>query len=147
MRPKLAPICMIGLLCLGAATTGMTCNVQPTPPSSNNVTIRYVNSTGEALLVDLRTSNDPNISEDDLLAVGTLFRDTVAQNDTIEFELACADTQAMIIDQAVMLIQDGPAVGSTILYEDLDYACGDVVEFEFTTNNDKSELYIYLVSP
>jgi hypothetical protein len=145
MRPKFAAICMAGLLCLGTVTA-MQCNVQP-PPASNNVTIRYINSTDEAILVDLLTSNDPNISQDDLLAGGTLFSDTVAENDTIEFELACAGSQALIIDQAVMLIQDGPRVGSTILYEDLDYACGQVVAFEFQTNADKSELYIYLVSP
>jgi hypothetical protein len=111
------------------------------------VTIQYVNSTEAANLVALLVSNDPNISQDDLLATGTLFRDTVAAGDTIEFELGCADTQALIIDQAIMLIQDGPAVGSTILYEDLDYTCGQTVGFEFTTNADKSELFIFLISP
>ncbi len=145
MRRRLIPICMIVLFCLGALTT-IRCNVQP-PPASDVVTIEYVNSTDADILVDLLVSSDPNITQDELLANGTLFRDTVAAGESLQFDLSCADAQALIIDQAIMLITDGPAVGSTILYEDLDYACGQTVGFEFDTNADKSQLDVFLISP
>ena len=105
------------------------------------MTIEYVNSTSADLLVDLLVSNDPNITQDELLLGGTLFRDTVSV-DPLRFDFSCTDAQAIIIDRAVLLITDGPEIGSTILYQDQDFFCGEIVSFEFTTNADESQLAV-----
>ena len=131
-------VCLAGLLCVGI-TQNLGC--PPRPVVSDTVTIEYVNSTNADVLVDLLVSDDPNITQDELLAGGTLFRDTVSI-DPVSFDLPCVDAEAIIIDSAVLLITDGPAVGSTILYQDLDYFCGEVISFEFTTNADESQMFV-----
>jgi hypothetical protein len=142
MRPRLIPICMIGLFCLGTMTT-INCTTQPT---IDTITVLYLNSTDADIQVDLLVSNDPNITQDELLGDGSLFRDTVDAGDSLQFDLSCADAPALIIDQATML-PAGPAVGSTILYQDLDYACGQTVGFEFAASANDTQLDVYLISP
>jgi hypothetical protein len=110
------------------------------------ITIEYVNSTAASVLVDLLVSSDPNITQDDLLAIGALFRDTVdplpPSGIPVSFDLSCAEAEALIIDRATLLITDGPEKGSTILYQGQDYFCGEIVSFEFTTNVAETELFI-----
>lgn len=111
------------------------------------VTIEYINSTNAPVLVDLLVSNDPNISQDELLfGGGVLFRDTVdltfAGDIPFSFDLSCEEAEAIIIDRAVLLITDGPEVGSTILYQGFDYFCGEIISFEFTTDPDEFEMFI-----
>ncbi len=140
MGQTIVRACMGVLLGLGAAINAGC----PSPtPTVDTVTIQYVNSTSAQILVDLLTSSDPNISQDALLADGNLLRDTVDPSPPpLEFTLACQDAQAIIIDRAVMLITDGPEIGSVILYQGIDFFCGDVASFEFTTNADQTELAV-----
>lgn len=140
MARLLLQIGLAGMLCVGGVFNS-GCPSRPSVPTT--VTIEYVNSTGADVLVDLLASNDPNITQDQLLAGGTMFRDTVAAGGSpLQFDLSCADAKAIIIDRAVMVITNGPEIGSTILYQDQDYFCGEIVSFEFTTNADQTELAV-----
>ncbi len=132
--------CMALLLCLGAAVNAGCPRPSPTP---DTVTIQYANSTSASILVDLLTSSDPNITQDALLADGNLLRDTVAPSPPpLEFTLACSDSEAIIIDRAVLLLTNGPEIGSVILYQGVDFSCGQTASFEFTTNADQTQLAV-----
>lgn len=128
------------LLCMSVAAN-LHCNV--TPPVAQTVTIQYINSTNAPILVDLLASNDSNITQDALLADGTLYRDTVPLSPPpLEFQLSCTDAAAIIIDRAVLLTTDGPEIGSVILYEGTDFACGETASFEFTTDTRQTQLFV-----
>ncbi len=98
------------------------------------MTIEYINDTPVPLAVDLLVSDDPNISQAELLATGAFFPDTVGANEVLQFDFDCVDARAIIIDVAELLIEQPPAVGTVILYQGLDFFCGEVVSFQFTTN-------------
>lgn len=146
MRRQFIQVCLAGLLCLSAATVGCP-GPGPLPPAPDTITIEYINSANAPILVDLLVSSDPNITQEELLlGGGTLFRDTVdltfPGDIPFAFDVSCADAQAIIIDRAVLLVTDGPAVGSTILYQGLDYFCGEVVSFEFATDEAETEMFV-----
>lgn len=142
MIRRLVSMGLAGLLCAGAALN-MACPPAPPPVTPTTVTIEYVNNTSASVLVDLLTSNNPNITQDQLLADGTLFRDTVDTSGTpLTFDLACTDAQAIIIDRAVLLITDGPEIGSVILHQGTDFSCGQTASFTFTTNAGQTQLSV-----
>lgn len=142
MKRILMLVCMAFILTMATATSVRCPSNPPPPPVSNTITAEYINSTDADVLVELLASNDPNITQDELLLTGTLFRDTVLAGGSLRFDLNCADAKAIIVDRAVLLITNGPAVGSTILYQDPDFFCGEIVSFEFTANADDTQLFV-----
>lgn len=136
MKRLLTVLGLGGILLTGAAST-----VQCPFAGRQVVTVEVVNDTPVAIQATFEHSSDPNISEDQLLATGTVSSLNVGSGDPPQsFDLSCSDAQALILDRADLLVTGGGAIGTHILYQGLDYFCGEVVSFDFTASQDLTTL-------
>jgi len=137
VRRVLVLLAMFGLLSLGA-TAQVDC---PGPaPVFDLITIEVVNSTPVAIEAIFATSDDPFITQDELLEFGDLSVLTVPAGEVDSFDLFCDEAAALILDQANLLVSGGGSIGTNILYLDEDYFCGEIISFEFFASQDLFEL-------
>src|SRR5690606_30497191 len=93
-----------------------------------------------ALQATFAFSPDPLITQEELLLAGDVATLNVGSGLSDSFDLNCADAQALILDRADLLVTGGGAVGTNILYQDVDYFCGEIITFDFTSSADLTVL-------
>lgn len=138
MKRLLLLLCAATILTMGATAT-IQCPIFVRPGPST-ITVEVYNGTPVGVQATFAYSYDPNISEDDLLATGDLTSLTVGTDLVDSFDLNCVDAEALILDQANLLVTGGGSIGTTVMYQGLDYFCGQVVIFDFYASDDLFEL-------
>lgn len=140
MKRLLVLLSTATILSMGATTT-IQCPifVRPTPTT---ITVEVVNDTPVALQATFDSSPDPTITQDQLLATGTISSLTVGAGLSDSFDLNCSDAEALILDRADLLVTGGGAVGTNILYQDTDFFCGEIITFDFTASTDLATLNV-----
>lgn len=134
MRRLLVLLCGAVIMSVGA-TASIRCPAEPT-----TITIEVFNDTPVAIQSVFSFSADPNIGQDDLLATGDLASVTVGSGLVSSFDLSCQEAAALILDRADLLVTGGGVIGTNILYQDLDYFCGEILTFTFTSSEDLTVL-------
>jgi len=101
---------------------------------SRTVTISLVNDSSFDVAVSMFTSDSQDIPAFLITTVGEQSTFTVPAGQTVTFFQDCDEAQAILIDDAdlLVLIGLGPETSSDVLRDNSDFSCGDVVTFTFT---------------
>jgi hypothetical protein len=123
-------VAVLGALCAGCeAIIGF---LQP-----RTVTVRLVNDGDFAVNVRLFFDDDQDLPRSVLTEDGTELRYTIAAGETATFARSCDDLQAVVIDDADLLIvgEIGPEADTNVLRDGDDFGCGDTIVFTFDHSN------------
>lgn len=118
---------------LSAALALMVAGCDTIAPSS--VTVELANTGNFAVDAKLFVAQDQEIPEFLLTTIGEELSYTVPAGETVTFVRDCADVQAIIVDNAELLVLGGVVGQSTdsdILRDGTDYGCGDRIRFTFS---------------
>jgi len=127
---------IVWLMCTGCGVLETLVNLFP----SRDVTVRLVNAGEFAVEVKLFISDQQDIPEQLLDEVGTELDFTVPAGETTTFSRSCNDLQAIVVDDAQLLVIGGagPHANSSVLRDSTNFGCGDVIVFSF----DHSDLIV-----
>ncbi len=117
------------LLCAGCGAVGLLVDlVQP-----GTVVVRLVNDGDYAVQVKLFIDDHQDIPEELLTDTGTELNFTVPAGETTAFSRKCDDLQAIVIDDAQLMVvgKSGPDAKSDVLRDGTDFGCGDIIVFTF----------------
>lgn len=140
MRRLLVILGAVTIMSMGATAT-IQCPIFVRPEPST-ITVEVVNDTSVALQATFDSSSNPNITQDELLTTGAISSLNVGSGLTDSFDLNCTDAEALILDRADLLVTAGGVIGTNILYQGVDFFCGEVVSFDFTASQDLGTLNV-----
>lgn len=105
------------------------CDVLLSILSSRTVTISLVNNGDFAVAVSLFTSDNQDIPVLLITEFGDQSTFIVPAGETVTFARQCDDAQAVVIDDADLLIIGGlgPEANSDVLRDNTDFSCGDTI--------------------
>jgi len=100
---------------------------------TNTTTVELVNNSDFDVDVILYYDDTQEIPDFLLTETGTLVEVTVAAGQTHRFSRSCDELQAIIIDDADLLVIGGigPETSSDVLRDGEDFSCGSTVRFTF----------------
>lgn len=110
-------------------------------PQPTTVNVVFENTSEFAVGVDFYNSPEQDLPRELLtnpdLADTNETSFTVGANDSVQFALDCDNAQAMIVDDADLLVVAGvgPEADSDILRENTDFECGDTITFTFVSES------------
>ena len=124
-------LAIVVLVCMSAGLAGCNSLVGLLRPSET--TIVLANDSDFDVEVVLFYDDDQNILELLLTEIGEEMRLTIGAGEQITFSRACDDLQAIIIDDADLLVigQLGPEVKTDVLRDGKEFGCGDTITFTF----------------
>jgi len=101
--------------------------------SSSTVTVSLVNNSDYAVRVSLYIDDEQLTPEILMTELGTESVYTIPAGQTTTFVKTCDALQAIIIDDADLLVVGGlgPEANSGVLRDDDDFSCGDTIIFTF----------------
>lgn len=119
--------CVLGLASLSG------CSFLTELPQGTVTTVNLFNAGDFDISVQVRFSNDDNVSEDALNTTGTLVEFNLGPGDGGDFQRSCDSLQAVTITFAELGVVDGqgPQTDSQVLRQGDDFNCGDDLIFTF----------------
>jgi len=119
------------LTCLSAGLGGCNSLVGLLRPSETSIVL--ANDSDFDVDVVLFYGDDQNILELLLTELGEEMKLTIGPGEQITFSRDCDDLQAIIIDDADLLVigQLGPEVKTDVLRDGNEFGCGDTITFTF----------------
>jgi len=97
------------------------------------VTVRLVNNSDFAVHAVLFLDDQQEIPRELLTETGTELEFTIAAGETATFARNCDDLQAIVIDNADLMIvgEIGPEASTDVIRDGDDFGCGDTIVFTF----------------
>ncbi len=119
------------LMCLSAGLAGCDSLVGLLRPSETTIVLE--NAGDFDIAVVLFYGDDQNILEALLTEIGEEITLTLGAGEQATFSRDCDDLQAIIIDDADLLLigQLGPEVKTDVLRDGNEFGCGDTITFTF----------------
>ena len=120
-----------GLACVSAGLAG--CDSLVSSLRQRETSVVLVNSSDFDVEVVLFYGADQNILEALLTGIGEEMTLTIGAGEQSTFSRDCDDLQAIIIDDADLLLvgQPGPEVKTDVLRDGNEFGCGDTITFTF----------------
>ena len=128
---RVATITLTSVLLLSAGGCDALLGVLPPRVTS----VRLVNNSDFSVSVVIFISDEQDIPEDLLTQedIGTRLDFTLLPGESTSFSRDCDDLQAIIIDDADLLVigQIGPEARTDVFRDGSDFGCGDTISFTF----------------
>lgn len=102
--------------------------VQPT-----QTTLELANDGKFSVQVVIYVSSTPDVTRELLIETGQKIERTIAPGQTIQIVRDCDDLQAIVVDNAALLVIDGfgPTSQTDVLRSGVDFECGNTIRFRF----------------
>ncbi len=139
MSKLLAGSVLVGLFAGMAGCDALVGFLRP-----NKTSVVLVNSSDFDVEVELFYDDDQNILELLLTEIGEEMRLTISAGEQSTFSRDCDDLQAIIIDDADLLLigQIGPEVKTDVLRDGDEFGCGDTITFTFDHSDALFDFFI-----